>query len=118
MTTASRRTGRRQEGARNGSDGMQARRRHPSAYPDLDPGERDPLGKLALFSSERQAPSLGQLFMECSSCRRETPVTLPQLVKAGLPVSLHVPLVHRYHSLMRCPACGRRTWVRLRWRLD
>lgn len=78
---------------------------------------RDPLGKLALFSGDRPSSPLGSFFLECSDCRRETPVSLLDLVRAALPVSLHLPFLRRYHSLMRCPACGRRTWLRLHWQL-
>jgi hypothetical protein len=88
--------------------------------PDLEAPatERDPLGRAALFSSAtaERPSSLGTFLIECSACRRETPVTAGDLVRLGLP-SLHMPFVKRYPSLMRCPACGRRTWVRVRWRL-
>ncbi len=86
-----------------------------SVTPDIEP-ERDPLGKMALFSADRPAPALGTLLVECSACHRETPVSASQLVRSAFPFSLHLPLVKRYHSLMRCPACGRRTWVRVFWR--
>ncbi len=86
----------------------------------LEPGDLeadDPHGKLALYSSsEQRAPTLGTFIVECSACRRETPIGAGDLVRAGIP-SVHLPLVKRYPSFMRCPACGRRTWVRVRWRL-
>jgi hypothetical protein len=85
--------------------------------PPGQPPERDPLGKMALYSSERRNPPLGSLLIECSACRRETPVSPVDLVRAGLPISVHLFLIRRYPSFMRCPACGRRTWVRIRWRL-
>jgi hypothetical protein len=79
--------------------------------------ERDPLGRMALFSEiEPQEPGNQPLWIECSSCLKETPVSALDLVRATLPFSLHLPLVKRYHSYMRCPACGRRTWVRVRLR--
>jgi hypothetical protein len=79
--------------------------------------ERDPLGRMALFSEiEPQEPGNRPLWIECSSCLKETPVSPLDLAKATLPFSLHFPLVKRYHSYMRCPACGRRTWVRVRFR--
>jgi hypothetical protein len=101
-----------------------ATRGHPEArvapddLGDVDSSERDPLGRAALYSSgERQAPpALGTFLVECSACHRETPVTAGDLIRLGVP-SFHLPLVKRYPSLMRCPACGRRTWVRVRWRL-
>jgi len=82
-----------------------------------DLADDDPHGRLALYSSsEQRAPALGTFIVECSACRRETPVGAGDLVRAGIP-SVHLPLVKRYPSFMRCPACGRRTWVRVRWRL-
>jgi hypothetical protein len=80
--------------------------------------DRDPLGRAALYSSaaDRRQPLLGTFLVECSACRRETPVTAGDLVRLGVP-SLHLPFVKRFPSLMRCPACGRRTWVRVHWRL-
>ena len=27
----------------------------------------------------------------------------------------YLPFVRKYHSFMRCPSCGRRTWMRVRW---
>jgi uncharacterized protein with PIN domain len=92
-----------------------SRTRHPSVTREAIPPENDPLGKMALFSSERRPPALGTFLVDCSSCRRETPVNPMQLVRSTLPFSLHLPLVRRYHSFMRCPSCGRRTWVRIRW---
>ena len=79
------------------------------------PPERDPLGKMALFSSGRPQPFAGTFLVDCSSCHRETPVSPVQLVRAALPLSVHLPLLRKYHSFMRCPACGRRTWVRVEW---
>jgi uncharacterized protein with PIN domain len=75
------------------------------------------MGKMALFSEiEPEEPATGPLWIECSSCLKETPVSAMDLAKATLPFSLHFPLVKRYHSFMRCPACGRRTWVRVEFR--
>lgn len=72
---------------------------------------------MALFSAGRRPPPFGTLAVDCSACRRETPVSPVALIRAALPLSLHLPLLRRYHSLMRCPACGRRTWVRVVWRI-
>jgi hypothetical protein len=87
----------------------------PRSAPDIE-SDRDPLGKMALFSTERPASTYGTLLVECSACHRETPMTVSQLVRSAFPFSLHLPLVKRYHSLMRCPSCGRRAWVRVSWR--
>ena len=95
------------------ADGSKSR--HPSHGAPAAPPERDPFGKMALFSGERSQPALGTFLVDCSSCRRETPVSASQLVRSALPFSLHLPFVRRYHSFMRCPACGRRTWIRVRW---
>jgi hypothetical protein len=106
-------------GAPAGLDRIPARRESTAAAEARDlGGERDPLGRAALFSSgsQQQPPALGTFLVECSACHRETPVTVGDLVRLSLP-SIHLPLVKRYPSLMRCPACGRRTWVRVRWRL-
>jgi hypothetical protein len=85
------------------------------SHDDLE--QRDPLGRMALFSDpEPEAPSDEHLFVECSTCLKETPVSPLDLVKAAFPLSLHLPLIRRYHSFMRCPACGRRTWVRVTYR--
>lgn len=87
-----------------------------------EPGEehepfdvRDPLGRMALFSSTEPEPvaSRRALVVECSACLSRTQVSPFEVARAALPFSLHLPLVRRYHSFMRCPACGRRTWVRL-----
>jgi uncharacterized protein with PIN domain len=76
--------------------------------------ERDPMGRMALFSEvEPQEPRTELLWIECSSCLKETPVSPLDLIKATLPFSLHFPVIKRYHSFMRCPACGRLTWVRV-----
>ena len=83
--------------------------------PDFE-GDRDPLGKMALFSADRPAHTYGTLLVECSACNRETPISVGQLMRSAFPFSLHLPLVKRYHSLMRCPACGRRAWMRVSWR--
>jgi hypothetical protein len=90
----------------------------PEPAAPSEPSEgRDPYGKLALFSGDRPSSPLGSFFLECSDCRRETPVSVLELVRAALPVSVHLPFLRHYHSLMRCPACGRRTWLRLHWQL-
>ena len=78
--------------------------------------EPDPLGRRALFSvSSPRAGPLGTLALECSSCKRESPIRLRELPRLTFPVSMHLP--RRYHSFMKCPACGRRTWLRAHWRI-
>jgi uncharacterized protein with PIN domain len=85
--------------------------------PPKDLEDRDPLGRMALFSDpEPDAPPEEHLFVVCSSCLKETPVSPLDLVKAAFPMSIHLPMLRKYHSFMRCPACGRRTWVRVTYR--
>ena len=78
--------------------------------------EPDPMGKRALFSAgtPNRGP-LGSIVLECSSCKRETPVSLADLARAAFPMPLTLP--RRYHSLLRCPGCNRRTWMRAHWRI-
>ena len=73
----------------------------------------DPQGRQALYSTAVEQPAPGAVTVECSSCGASTNVTPRQLVKLSLP-SIHLPLLRRGHSSwMRCPACHRRTWVKL-----
>ena len=91
------------------------RPRSPEASPSSRPS--DPEGRRALYSVADQMPSLGAVTIECSSCERTSVVTPRRLVGLAAP-SLHLPLIKRDHpSWMRCPACGTRTWVRVRLRL-
>jgi hypothetical protein len=74
----------------------------------------DPLGRRALFSSEEPEPSqAGAVVVECSTCLSRTRISLLELLRLAFPFWLHVPLIRRYPSLLRCPTCGRRTWVRV-----
>lgn len=74
---------------------------------------RDTEGTRVLFSGATPARTMGRVSIDCSSCRRVTSVSLLSAARLALP-SLHLPLVRRGHwSWMRCPSCGRRTWMRL-----
>ena len=78
---------------------------------------RDPQGKRALFTTDVQPAAFGTATVECSSCEQTTTVTARQLARLSVP-SVHLPVVKRSHpSWLRCPACGRRTWVKLRIQL-
>jgi hypothetical protein len=110
-----------QEPAVEGFDRL--RRRTPTAgksgrRPGRDPGVRvDPEGRASLYSVTEQPPAPATVTVECSLCEATTAVTPRQLVALALP-SVHLPMVRRGHSSwMRCPACGRRTWVRVTIRL-
>ena len=74
----------------------------------------DPQGRQSLYSvSSGQPPAPGALTIACSACRERSVVTPRQLLLLALP-SLHLPFVRRgYPSWMRCPACDRRTWVKV-----
>jgi hypothetical protein len=100
------------------SDGPGFDRLRPrSAESGQSLGPSDPQGRRALYSVADQTPSLGAVTIECSSCERTSVVTPRRLVGLAAP-SLHLPLIKREHpSWMRCPACGDRTWVRVRLRL-
>lgn len=76
----------------------------------------DPMGKRALFSAgEPGRGAFGTLVMECSSCKRESPMSLVGLARAAFPLSVTLP--RKYHTLLKCPGCNRRTWVRAHWRV-
>ncbi len=68
-------------------------------------------GKYALYSSSERTSLT--CTVECSSCREETRVSYLELAALMFPVHLHLPMLRYHHSWFRCPACGRRTWVRL-----
>ena len=75
----------------------------------------DVQGKSALFSGAAVTPSLGSVAITCSECHAATVVSYGRAVKLALP-SVHLPVVRRgYPSWMRCPACGDRAWVRIRF---
>jgi hypothetical protein len=74
----------------------------------------DPQGRQALYSVTEQPPAPGAVTVECSTCNEVSLVTPRQLVTLALP-SVHLPMMRRDHpSWMRCPACARRTWVKVR----
>lgn len=74
------------------------------------PGASSP-GKYALYSAAEKRPFT--CTVECSVCREETRVNYLELATLMLPVAIHMPLVKRFHSWFRCPACGDRTWQRI-----
>lgn len=89
----------------------------PPGRPAVGAGPQDPQGRRSLFSVVEQQPSMGAVTVACSHCGQTSVVTPQRVLPLALP-SLHLPLFKRRHpSWMRCPACGRRTWVRLGLRL-
>ena len=80
---------------------------------DLDQ-QHDTAGKRALFSAAGadQSAAAGSVVIECSRCAERSVLTPVQALRAAFP-SVHLPLIKSdYPSWMRCPACGKRTWVR------
>lgn len=102
------------------------RPRSSDSAPGSDAG-RDAQGKRALFSAVPQtaSPSLGSVLVECERCDERTVLGLAQAARKALP-SLHLGvwighgeqahgvsvLKRDYPTYMRCPACGRPSWVR------
>jgi hypothetical protein len=75
-----------------------------AAVPDTD-------GKRALFSAAEQKPSLGSVSLTCSSCGERSVVSARQALRLAVP-SVHLPFIRPTPwSWMRCPACGKRTWI-------
>lgn len=81
------------------------------------PGSPDPAGRKVLFSAAQAPPVPGSLSVECSSCGQTSGLSAAALLRAAVP-SVHLPLLRgRFCSWLRCPACGKRCWVRLSLRL-
>lgn len=68
-------------------------------------------GRHALYSASERRPLT--CTVECSSCRDETRVSYLELAVLLFPIHFHLPLLRDYPSWFRCPACGRRTWMRV-----
>lgn len=95
-------------------DRLRPRTSQPAHEDPVPSAPRDTEGTRVLFSSAGPARRAGGLSVECSSCGQVKPVSLLTAVRLAVP-SVHLPLLRRNHwSWMRCPSCGRRTWVRLR----
>lgn len=105
---------------------------------------RDPLGKRALFSksesqlsaerdladgpddedaSDAPGPPAGEpdetiepggVTVECSECQKTSEVSFLDLGRAAIPLPVFIPF-RKYPSLLKCPACNERTWMRVRW---
>ena len=70
-----------------------------------------------LFSPPDVEPVLGGISISCSRCGATEVVSLTHFARLALP-SLHVPVLRGEHpSFIRCPACNRRSWVKLEIRL-
>jgi hypothetical protein len=109
----------------NGFDRVRPRTAAPPPVPGSTAPDAE--GKRALFSAtiEAERPSLGSVLVECSRCDERTVLGLAQALRAAWP-SLHLALRlghghdvtvlgisgRDYPSYLRCPACGRPSWVR------
>lgn len=101
-------------GRPSGFDRLRSRVPAPRADRESPGAPRlDPQGRGALFSVSAQAPAPGAVTLTCSECGQTSAVSPRRFVALALP-SVHLPLVRRGHpSWMRCPACRRRTWVKV-----
>ena len=94
---------------------------------DVAPSAHDTEGKRALFSTTHGAlPAGGFVVVDCARCSRRTVLAPVAALRAAFP-SLHFAIgigrgdkestlgLSRRHfgSLMRCPACGQVSWVRV-----
>jgi hypothetical protein len=102
----------------DGFDRLRPRSRTAAPVADGAVTPLDASGKRALFSATRTQPATGSITVSCSSCGERTALSMLAATRLLVP-SLHLPLLRSgYPSLLRCPACGRFTWVRLRLSLS
>lgn len=90
-----------------------------SAAHELSDGHLvDPLGTRALYSHPKiEPPAFGSVCVDCSRCQQTSIVGVSRAVRL-LVGSLTLPMIRGDHpTLLRCPACDRRAWVRLSIRL-
>jgi hypothetical protein len=103
------------------------RPRTPQIKSDTGAIPHDAEGKRALFSSTGSAdrPGMGSVLVECSRCDQRTVLGPAQAIRVAWP-SLHLALrigrgedvsvvgltTRKYPTYLRCPACGRPSWVR------
>ncbi|MDQ1635527.1 MAG: hypothetical protein QOJ32_2336 [Frankiaceae bacterium] len=81
------------------------------------PTQTDNEGKRALFSTSVPKPAFGSVTVQCTSCDK-TSVLSPSQAGRLLLTTVHMPGVRRHHvSWVKCPACGRRSWSRLKLQL-
>jgi transcription elongation factor Elf1 len=108
------------------------RPRSPRPASNVTPIGVDSSGKRALFSSasDTASPGVGSALVECSRCNERTVMGLMKALRASFP-SLHLGIRvghrddvrtvsvfrHDYPTYMRCPACGRPSWVRMTFQI-
>jgi hypothetical protein len=88
----------------------------PRAGGQRRPARVDAEGKRALFSPTDATPAAGAVTVDCSACGTRSSLAPLQAIRVLVP-GLHLPIPRRHASLVRCPACGRRTWCRVRLQL-
>jgi ribosomal protein L37E len=109
------------------SDFDRVRPRAPRPVGPSAPAGHDAQGKRALFSdaSDPVAPTIGSARIECSRCGERTVLGLGAAVRTAVP-SLHLGLRvgrgddvrsvalggREFPTYLRCPACGRPSWVK------
>ena len=71
-------------------------------------------GKEALFSASEDARRPGTVVVECSACGARTRLGGAEFAWRHLPLWLWAPWL-RYSRFIACPACDRRTWLRVSW---
>ncbi len=92
-----------------------AHARGTSSVPPPPPAS-DVDGKRALFSGAPPVPARGSLAVACGGCGAKSVLSARQALRALVP-SLHLPLLRRNRSYLRCPACSRWEWCHLTLRL-
>jgi hypothetical protein len=68
-------------------------------------------GKRALFSAADEPG--GPVVVDCSRCEVTSRIRADDALRRMLSFSLWIP-GRTYSRHLRCPACGRRSWVRVR----
>ena len=75
-------------------------------------------GKADLYSAAsyraKSIPTLGTVGYECGQCHESGTFGLPDAIRRILRFTLWIP-GKAHNRWMECPACGQRTWLRLRW---
>jgi hypothetical protein len=92
------------------------RPRTAQAPPAAPPAAVDVDGKRALFSAAPPVPAFGSVTVACGGCGARSVLAPRQALVALLP-SLHLPLLRRERSFLRCPACARWEWCHLTVRI-
>lgn len=74
---------------------------------------RDGQGKEALYSTAPGAPPTAHLQVVCERCDVESGLRSLTALRLFMPPLLYGPFRRRLWA--RCPACQRRSWLRVRW---